>query len=353
MKDYSRSWSHGIHAVALGGGTGLANLLRGLKGRLNSRYPHIVAPVVPNSAFIKDLAAIVAMTDDGGSSGRLRKAFGMPPPGDLRNCMVALSDDDNLFSHLFQHRFSDCTGGLGDHSLGNLCIAALSQMTGDFLEAVELACELLAVRGRILPVTAANSTLIARMLDGSYVVGETALASSVLPIAEVAIDPPNSFAIPAALDAIASADLVTVGPGSLYTSLIATLLVEGITDALFHTSATRVYIANLMTQPNESLGLTLSEHIERIYEHARRPMFDYALVNTSPIPDRMLKSYSAQGAQPVIADLERIEGMGIRCITGDFIAKTGNVVRHSPELLAAALVNLPFFLHSPTPSPIC
>jgi len=293
MKDQADLLNSGIHAVALGGGTGLATLLRGLKGRLRSRPYHAIPAGPSDKPYLRDISAIVAMTDDGGSSGRLRKAFRMPPPGDLRNCMIALAEDDNLFTHLFEHRFSDCSGEFDDHSMGNLCIAALAQMTGDFFEAVELACELLAVRGRILPVTEANSVLTARMLDGSRVVGETALASGPLQIVEVALDPPSAPALPAALEAIASADLITIGPGSLYTSLITNLIVQGMSEALYRTQATRVYVANLMTQPTESLGLRLSEHIDRIYLHTGRPIFDYALVNTQsrigcskPIPFR-------------------------------------------------------------------
>ena len=343
MKDHADIVNSGIHSVSFGGGTGLATLLRGLKGRLRSQPYHTIPAGPSDKPYLRDIAAIVAMTDDGGSSGRLRKAFRMPPPGDLRNCMIALAEDDNLFTYLFQHRFSDCSGELDDHSMGNLCIAALAQMTGDFLEAVELACELLAVRGRIIPVTAANSMLIARMLDGSRVVGETALASSLLQVVEVELDPPNALPLPAALESIASADLITIGPGSLYTSLIANLVVQGISEALYRTSATRVYVANLMTQPTESPGLTLSEHIERIYLHTRRPIFDYALINTAPIPERLLETYSIQGAQPVVADIERVESMGIRCITGDFVAHSGSVIRHNPETLANALIHLPVF----------
>ena len=203
----------------------------------------------------------------------------MLPPGDLRNCMVALSEEEDVLARLFAHRFR---GGdsLEGHNFGNLFVAALTEITGDFGHAIQLASKILATRGRIYPVTTTNATLVARMDDGSLVRGETKITASRKRIAELMLDPPDAAPLPETLEAIERADLITVGPGSLYTSLITNLLVQGMPAALAQARGIRVYICNLMTQANESLGLTASQHIERIYEHTRAPIFDYALVNT-------------------------------------------------------------------------
>ena len=324
---FVNSFPSGRRVVAMGGGTGLSTVLRGLKLRVPDIAGLVNDPLHPQAPFISDLTVIVAATDDGGSSGRLRRDFRMLPPGDLRSCMVALADDEHLFSQLFRHRFR-AEGELGGHSFGNLFIAALTEMTGDFAHAIKLASEVLAIRGRILPATSANAALVARMEDGSFVSGETRISASRQRIVEVMLEPAVVPALPETLQAIASADLVTLGPGSLYTSLITNLLVDGIAEALATTRATRVYIANLMTEANESLGLSVAEHIERIYEHAGRPIFDYALVNTCPVSAIIRERYAAEGAEPTKADIERIEAMGIRCITGDFVAE-GDLLRHA------------------------
>jgi len=287
---------------------------------------------------ISDLAAVVTVTDDGGSSGRLRKDFNMLPPGDLRNCMVALSEEGDLLAKLFAHRFR-AGDGLEGHSFGNLFVAALTEITGDFGQAIQLASKILATRGHIYPVTTANATLIARMEDGSLVRGETNITASRQRIDELMIDPPDSAALPETVDAIRRADLITVGPGSLYTSLITNLLVKGIPEALVESSGLRVYICNLMTQANESLGLSAAEHIERIYEHARAPIFDYALVNTAQFSDETLARYAAERAAPIAADIERIEAMGVHCIAGDF-ASEESVVRHAAGRVTGALLAL-------------
>jgi len=287
---------------------------------------------------ISDLAAVVTVTDDGGSSGRLREEFNMLPPGDLRNCMVALSAEEDLLSKLFAYRFKSGRG-LGGHSFGNLFITALTDITGDFTHAVQFASKILATRGRIYPATTANATVVAHMEDGSVVRGETDITASKLRISELMIDPPNAPALPETLEAIERADLITVGPGSLYTSLITNLLVQGIHSALAEAKGVRVYICNLMTQANESLGLTASDHIERIYEHTRAPVFDYAIVNTAPFSPETLARYAAEKASPIIADMERIEKLGVRCITGDF-ASEDNVVRHAANRVTGALLAL-------------
>jgi uncharacterized cofD-like protein len=325
--------SPGLRVVAIGGGTGLSTLLRGL-------CRHVNAPGAKASEIgqIADLAAVVTVTDDGGSSGRLRKEFNMLPPGDLRNCMVALSAEGDLLAKLFAHRFRS-GDGLEGHSFGNLFVAALTEITGDFGQAIQLASKILAVRGRIYPVTTANATLVARMDDGSLVRGETNITASRLRIAELMIEPETAAALPETLDAIEKADLITVGPGSLYTSLITNLLVQGIPAALAHAKGVRVYVCNLMTQANESLGLTASEHIKRIYEHTREPIFDYALVNIAPFSAETLERYAAEKASPIVADIERIEAMGVRCIAGNF-ASEDKVVRHAAERVTGALLAL-------------
>ena len=322
-----------LRVVAIGGGTGLSTLLRGLR-----RY--VSVPGLPSAvpAQIADLAAVVTVTDDGGSSGRLRKDFNMLPPGDLRNCMVALSEEEDVLAKLFAHRFRS-GDALEGHNFGNLFVAALTEITGDFAHAIQLASKILATRGRIYPVTTTNAMLVARMDDGTFVRGETNITASRQRIAELTLDPPDAAAVPETLDAIDRADLITVGPGSLYTSLITNLLVKGIPEALARARGTRVFICNLMTQANESLGLTASEHIERIYEHTRAPVFDFAIVNTAPFSPETIARYAAENASPIVADIERIQALGVRCITGNF-AMEENVVRHEANRVASALLAL-------------
>jgi uncharacterized cofD-like protein len=325
--------SRPLHVVAIGGGTGLSTLLRGLR-------QHVPAPgESPDpSCAIAELAAVVTVTDDGGSSGRLRQDFNMLPPGDLRNCMVALSEEEDLLTRLFTHRFK--TGNsLKGHSFGNLFVAALTEITGDFAQAVQLASKILATRGRIYPATTANATLVAHMDDGTVVRGETKITASKRRIVELKLEPPNPAPLPETLQAIERADLITVGPGSLYTSLITNLLVCGIPSALGAARGLCVYICNLMTQANESLGLTAAEHIERIYDHTRTPIFDYALVNTGEFSTETLMRYAAEGAAPIKPDIERIEKLGVRCIAGDF-ASEENVVRHTASRVADTVLEL-------------
>jgi uncharacterized cofD-like protein len=335
----STSSSPRLRVVAIGGGTGLSTLLRGLKHYVPSAVPGQAETCEDLHCRISDLAAIVTVTDDGGSSGRLRRDFKMLPPGDLRNCMVALSEDEHLISRLFQHRFQ-AGGDLAGHNFGNLFVAALTEMTGDFGHAIRLSAEVLATRGHIYPATAVNVTLAAKMADGTVVRGETSISASRGRITELMLDPADAQPLAETLEAIRLADIITLGPGSLYTSLITNLLVEGIPEALAEARGTRVYIANLMTQANESLDLTASQHIERIYEHTRQPIFDYALVNTAPVSESIRQRYAAEGAEAIQADIERIETMGIRCISGDFAAE-GNVLRHAADRVAIALLKLP------------
>jgi uncharacterized cofD-like protein len=335
--------ARGLRVVAIGGGTGLSTLLRGFKR-------HVLTPpgTLPlnHSGFkddpctIADLAAIVTVTDDGGSSGRLREDFKMLPPGDVRNCMVALSEDEHLLSQLFQYRFSH--GELGGHSFGNLFVAALCHITGDFAQAVQMSSQILATRGRIYPATNVNVTLSASMDDGSTVYGETNITASSHRILELMLDPANAEPLPETLEAIAGADLITLGPGSLYTSLITNLLVRSIPEALAATRATRVFVCNLMTQANESLGLTASQHIAKIVQHAnnvRRPIFDYALINTAPISRTLLAKYAREGQTPIEADLDAIRVLGVEPITGNFVHE-GDVLRHDHDKVTETLLKL-------------
>jgi uncharacterized cofD-like protein len=246
-------------------------------------------------------------------------------------------------SQLFRHRFQS-GGELEGHNFGNLFVAALTEMTGDFGHAIRLAGEILAMRGFIYPATYANATLVARMASGATVRGETNITASKDQIVELSLDPPVVEPLPETLAAIANADLITLGPGSLYTSLITNLLVEGIPEALAAARGTRVYIANLMTQANESLHLTASEHIERIQKHAGRKhpgqsIFDYALINTAPVPQAIRARYAAEGAEVIRPDIERIEAMGIRCISGNFAAE-GDVLRHDAPRVARTVLEL-------------
>lgn len=322
-----------LRVVAIGGGTGLSTLLRGLR-----RHVVTSSQDVAEGGLIADLAAVVTVTDDGGSSGRLRKDFNMLPPGDLRNCMVALSEEEDMLVRLFGYRFRK-GDALEGHNFGNLFVAALTEITGDFGHAIQLASKILATRGRIYPVTTANATLVARMDDGSLVRGETKITASRKRIVELMLDPPVAEPLPETLEAIERADLISVGPGSLYTSLITNLLVQGLPAALARARGVRVFICNLMSQANESLNLTASQHIERIYEHTRAPIFDYALVNTEAFSTETLARYAAEGASPIVADIERIEALGVRVITGNF-ASEGNVVRHAASRVTSALLEL-------------
>jgi len=329
-----------LRVVAIGGGTGLSTLLRGLK-----RYVPAPAagamPVDPEyqdiPCLIRELSAIVTVTDDGGSSGRLREDLNMLPPGDLRNCLVALSEDEHLLSQLFQYRFSQ--GKLEGHSFGNLFLAALNGITGDFAQAVQVSSHILATRGHIYPCTTSNATLSARMDDGSIVHGETNITASNRSILELMLTPPDAQPLPETLDAIAQADLITLGPGSLYTSLITNLLVRGIPEALAKSNATRIYVCNLMTQANESLGLTASQHIEKILDHAGAQIFDYAIINTAPIRSATLAQYARFDQLPIEPDLDRIRSLGVEPITGNFVHE-GEVLRHSYDHVAETVLKL-------------
>src|SRR5271168_3847143 len=327
----------GRRVVVIGGGTGLSTLLKGLKWYVNTSSDRSVAK--PGEPEISDLSAVVTVSDDGGSSGRLRQELNMLPPGDIRNCIVALSEDEALLSRLFQHRFIKGSG-LEGHSFGNLFLAALTSITHDFSEAVRLSSEILVTRGHIYPATTSNIELEALMEDGTRVRGETTITASKGRIQELFLVPPNVDPMPQTLDAIASADIISIGPGSLFTSLIPNLLVHGIADAIVNSPATKVYICNLMTQANESLGLTAGDHIRALNRHARQQLFDYALINRTPISNALKAKYALEGACQIVADLDAIEALGVIPVMGDYLEEAG-VARHNTARVASDLMQLP------------
>jgi uncharacterized cofD-like protein len=318
-----------LRIVAIGGGTGLSTLLRGLK-----RYTVSYGDLEPQI----EITAVVTVSDDGGSSGRLRRDFDILPPGDIRNCMVALSEDEALLSRLFQYRFANGRG-LKGHSFGNLFLAALSDLTGDFAEAVKMSSEVLAIAGRIYPATAANVTLEAVLENGTVVRGETRISKSRDRIERIRLAPNCCKPVQETLDAIAAADLITLGPGSLFTSVIPNLLVEGVGEAIASSRAVRAYFCNLMSQPGETTGFLASDHVRAVVEHAGFPILDRVIVNTSKIHAPLLRKYARERAQPVVTDRERLEEMGIE-IDGAPLASEQRVVRHDPERTAEIVVKL-------------
>jgi uncharacterized cofD-like protein len=327
--------ARGLRVVAIGGGTGLSTLLKGLKRYVLSPAE---VPARAETAAIRDLSAVVTVSDDGGSSGRLRKELNMLPPGDIRNCIVALSEDEALLSKLFRHRF-DKGSGLEGHSFGNLFLAALTSLTSDFSEAVRLSSEILLTRGHIYPATTSNIELEALMEDGTRVRGETKITASKGRIRELFLVPPDVGPMPQTLEAIASADLITIGPGSLFTSLIPNLLVRGIAQAIVESPATKVYICNLMTQANESLGLTAADHIQALSRHAQKQIFDYALINRTPASDEMKAKYALEGACQIVNDLDAIEALGVIPVLGDYLEEAV-VARHNTSRVAQDLMQL-------------
>ena len=262
----------------------------------------------------------------------------MLPPGDIRNCIVALSEDEALLSRLFRHRF-DKGSGLEGHSFGNLFLAALTSITNDFSEAVRLSSEILLTRGHIYPATSSDIELEALMEDGTRVRGETRITASKGRIKELFLIPADVQPLPQTLEAIANADIITVGPGSLFTSLIPNLLVHGIAQAILNSPAIKVYICNLMTQANESLGLTAADHIRALNRHAQAQIFDYALINRRPAADEMKAKYALEGAAQIVADLDGVEQLGCCPVLGDYL-DDGAVARHATNVVARDLLDL-------------
>lgn len=326
----------GLRVVAIGGGTGLSTLLKGLKKYVLP--PTEVSSPQTGKPFIRDLCAVVTVSDDGGSSGRLRKELNMLPPGDIRNCIVALSEDEALLSKLFRHRF-DKGSGLEGHSFGNLFLAALTSLTSDFSEAVRLSSEILLTRGHIYPATTSNIELEALMEDGTRVRGETKITAYKGRIRELYLVPSNVNPMPQTLEAIAHADMITIGPGSLFTSLIPNLLVRGISEAIVDSRATKVYICNLMTQANESLDLSAAEHIRALNRHAQGQIFDYALINRTPASNELKGKYASEGGCQIVNDLDAIEALGVIPVLGDYLEEA-KVARHNTSRVARDLMQL-------------
>ncbi|MGD9155954.1 MAG: YvcK family protein [Bacillota bacterium] len=314
------SRGRGPKVVVVGGGTGLGTILRGLK------------------EISSNLTAIVTVADDGGSSGRLRTEFGILPPGDIRNCLVAMADLEPLMERLMQYRFKNGSGLTG-HNFGNLFLTVLTDITGDFEAAIKESCKVLAVRGQVLPATLQHVVLQAELVDGALVTGESQISQAPTAIRRVFLEPDDVKPVREALTAIAEADLIILGPGSLFTSIIPNLLVTEITTAIKAAKATKVYICNAMTQPGETDHMSASEHIRQIYEHTGPGLIDIALVNTAAIPTKTLVRYAKENAYPVTPDLENIKAMGITPIGEPLIAKS-RVIRHDARRLAVIIEQL-------------
>jgi len=317
-----RTRQRGPRVVAIGGGTGMSRLLQGLRD------------------LSCDLSVVVTVADDGGSSGRLRRELSILPPGDFRQCIAALADVEPLMAQLLQYRFPR-GGGLEGHSFGNLFLAALTAVTSDFSEAVRLSSEILLTRGHIYPATTSHVELEALMEDGTRVRGETRITASSGRIQQLFLDPPDVKPLPQMLEAMARADLITVGPGSLFTSLIPNVLVPGIAQAMVNSAAVKVYVGNLMTQANESLGLTAADHIRALNRHAGvKRIFDFALINRTPAPPPMKAKYALEGANQIVADLEAIEELGVIPVLGDYLDDKDMVARHLTDRIATDLMDL-------------
>lgn len=309
--------------VAIGGGTGLSTLLKGLKAYIN----------LPEQKI--SLSAIVTVTDDGKSSGRLRGEFAILPPGDIRSCLVALADEDRLVAQLFRHRFPG-DGQIGGHSLGNLMILALAQLSGDFLTAVEQASEMLGINARVLPSTLDHVDLVAQ-IGHRMVRGQVAIKSQGEPIHELELSPPFARALPAAIDAILEADLITLGPGSLFTSVIANLLVKEIAQALVESRAKKIYICNAMTEFDETEGFSAVDHVRHLLKYAPGLRLDYGLFNSAPISSEMRERYAAERAL-ALEPPDRVppDLKGIQFVTLP-LASEARFVRHDPERLSRAI----------------
>ena len=322
--------SEGLNLVAIGGGTGLSTLLSGLKNFVDAGRT--------NPVWLKKLSAVVAVSDDGGSSGRLRDELRMPPPGDIRNCMVALSEDSLLLSKLFQHRFRG-DGDLGGHSFGNLFLAALAEITGDFAEAVKLSSDILASKGHIYPATVSDVRLAAELADGTILRGETNIAKVGNSIKRLRLEPEDCHPLPEVLAAIYEADVITIGPGSLFTSLLPPILVKGVAEAISASFAAKIFICNLMTQPGETDGFSARKHLEIIREYAPQIAFDYVIVNNYPVSEEQAVRYGGEGARQIglhdSISPQTIEGAQI--VYGNLLDE-GEKVRHHPGKLAQVVL---------------
>lgn len=314
QKRQIESLSRGPRAVVLGGGTGLSTLLQGIKLMTNN------------------ITAIVTVTDTGGSSGRLRDEMDVLPPGDIRNCLVALADAEPLIRNLFQYRFEE-GNGLHGHSFGNLFITALSKVTGDFEKAIRASSKVLAIRGRVLPSSLEKVTLVGEFTDGSVAEGETHITDLHKPLRSIRLKPKECRATPEALDAIGNADLIVMGPGSLYTSILPNLLIEEIREAILESEAYKVFVINIMTQPGETEGFSAYDHLRTLVEHTDPRLVDVCIVNVNSVPVPIVAKYQETGADLVKLDLDLIREKGYQVIEGELLKADGQV-RHDPEALA-------------------
>lgn len=321
--------NRGHRLVAIGGGTGLSTLLSGLKQLVGKPEA---------SAWIESLSAIVTVSDDGGSSGRLRDELQMLPPGDIRNCMIALSEDSSLLSRLFRHRFRG-EGELGGHSFGNLFLAALTEVTGDFTEAIRLSSEVLASKGHIFPATISDVRLVAELEDGSIVRGETQISASRVPIRSLRLEPEQCLPLPQVLRAIRMADVITVGPGSLYTSILPNLLVAQVARVIGETKATKIFVSNLMTQPGETDGYTARQHLETVKKYAPQIHFDFVVVNDKRISEEQAERYAAEDAYQIGLDepIDDALDQATEIVRADLLDE-GEKVRHNSERLAQVVL---------------
>ncbi|MCK4257828.1 MAG: YvcK family protein [Halanaerobiales bacterium] len=314
-----RQLKRGPKIVALGGGTGLSTLLRGLK------------------EYTSNITAVVTVSDDGGSSGILREEMGILPPGDIRNCLVALADTEPLMEKLFQYRFTE--GELKKHSFGNLFIAIMTEITGDFDRAVQESSKVLAVRGKVIPSTLSDITLHAEHKDGKITNGESKIGDYQKPIKKVFLKPKDAAPLPETIKAIKNADAIILGPGSLFTSVIPNLLIKDVAEAIRESNALKIYICNVMTQPGETDHYSVADHAEQIINHVGFKVFDYIVVNDEEITEDLAEKYAEEGAHSVEVDHERLKTMGIDVIQGSLISKL-NLVRHNPYLLSQLIIKL-------------
>lgn len=314
-----RQLKRGPKIVALGGGTGLSTLLRGLK------------------EYTSNIAAVVAVSDDGGSSGKLRDELGILPPGDIRNCLVALADTEPLMEDLFQHRFTE--GELKGHSFGNLFIAVMTEITGEFDRAIQESSKVLAIRGRVLPATLSDITLCAEHDDGEITRGESKIPNAMKPIRRVFLEPDTAEPLSETLRVINEADAIIIGPGSLFTSVIPNLLLRGIPEAIRNSRALKVYVCNVMTQPGETADFTVADHVEQIFNHVGFKLFDYIIVNDQTISADLAEKYAEEGAFPVTIDYDRLKELGVHVIRGSLLSKQ-NLVRHNPRSLSELIIKM-------------
>jgi uncharacterized cofD-like protein len=329
MEPPAIEFERGLRVVSIGGGTGLPVVLRGLKREL-FRRGHRVHPA--------RLTAIVTVADDGGSSGQLRSETGVPAPGDVRNCLLALADDERLMSRLFEFRFKG-DGDIGGHNLGNLILTALSQLENGFDQAVEQGGKLLAVCGRVFPCTPDAVTLRAEFTDGTAVDGESRIAAMRRSVSRVTLAPADAQAVPEAIGALEQADVIALGPGSLYTSVIPPLLVAAIGETIVRASAQVVLVMNLMTEPGETDGYTAVDHIRAVQRHVPKIRIDRVIVNSAPVPTDVAARYARAGSTPVVADIDEIAALGSRCVARPLLS-LGPGIRHDETELARVLVDL-------------